>query len=248
METYAAMRTAFAARDFTDRSRARRCLAPHSRQRALRAERRQPAGLACHRGTRRGEARGPRPADRTYLQALPGGGQRLARTRGTPSNRRRSTRRLSTQRQFRPDSSIRLIHAPVILLVTVDLSVVAAMDQHLSPHRRHTRRIDLSVRLEHPARGAERGTRRHADDVRRRQGAGSESAVWHSRPPRSGRHVAHRQTGQAAYPAEAQPGAGVRYCGRVRRRRLRRVYVGMSGSRTRLPAPSHPMMQGSPTD
>ena len=145
----------------------------------------------------------------------------------------------------------RLIHAPVILLVTVDLSVVAAMDRHLP-------RIGVipgasiypfvwNILLAASCSRNE-GLGGTLTTFVAAQGAGCESTVRHTRPPRRGRHVAHRQTGQAAYPAEAQPGAGIRYRGRVRRRRLRRVSVGMSGSRTRLPAPSHPMMQGSPTD
>ena len=157
----------------------------------------------------------------------------------------------------------RLIGAPVILLVTVDLSVVAAMDQHLprigvipgASIYPFVWNILLAARNEGLGGTLTTFVVAQEAEVKALFGIPDRHAVAAMLPigKRQATYAVETQPGdQATYAVETQPGAGnlfaIRHGGRVRRRRLRRVSVGMSGSRTRLPAPSHPMMQGSPTD
>ena len=131
MELHDVMRTAFSARDFTDDPVSDEVLA-----RILDNARFAPSG-----GNRQGwhvivvrdpDARAAlRPADRTHVQTLSGGGQvgrqPLEHDRARPLLRKPDVEAVTIP----PGFLDRLVQAPVLLLVTVDLSVVASMDQHL---------------------------------------------------------------------------------------------------------------------
>ena len=98
----------------------------------------------------------------------------------------------------------RLIHAPLVLLVTVDLSVVASMDQHLSRVGVISGASIYPFVWNHPARRAQRGPWRHADDLPGCRGSQGQGALRHSRQPCRGRHAADWQNGQATDALETQ--------------------------------------------
>lgn len=131
METYAAMRTTFAARDFTPDPVPDEIL-----RRILDNARFAPSGgnrqgwhVIVVRDEAKRSALGPliEPTCRRYLAEVKAGANPL-----NPVRPARIDQATIDATPIPPGFVERLIHAPALLLVTVDLSVVAAMDQHLS--------------------------------------------------------------------------------------------------------------------
>lgn len=131
METYAAMRTTFAARDFTPDPVPDELL-----HRILDNARFAPSGgnrqgwhVIVVRDPAKRAALGPliEPTCRRYLAEVKAGANPLNTIE--PARLEQAT---IDATPIPPGFIERLIHAPLLLLVTVDLSVVAAMDQDLS--------------------------------------------------------------------------------------------------------------------
>ena len=130
MDLYDAMRTTFAARDFTDEpvpDEVLHRILDHARF-APSGGNRQGWHVIVVRDQAKRTALGPliEPTFRRYLAEVRAGANPWNTVE--PANLEQSA---IDATRIPPGFIDRLVHAPVLLLVTVDLSVVAAMDQHL---------------------------------------------------------------------------------------------------------------------
>ena len=167
MELYDVMRTTFAAREFTADPLPDEVAGEDPRPRALRAERRQPSGLARHRRPRpRHEARAGRP-ERLCRPALrrPGGERREPLEHDRPAARRCRHHRADAG-SAAPD---RVDRDRARGAGRVRRPEGRGLDRPGPRARRdHQRRVDLPLRVERSARGAPRGLRRHHHHARHR--------------------------------------------------------------------------------
>ena len=130
MDLYDAMRTTFAARDFTDEpvpDEVLHRILDHARF-APSGGNRQGWHVIVVRDQAKRTALGPliEPTFRRYLAEMRAGANPWNTVE--PANLEQSA---IDATRIPPGFIDRLVHAPVLLLVTVDLAVVAAMDQHL---------------------------------------------------------------------------------------------------------------------